>query len=151
MLGERYDGADKCTHYMDKIREYTKEAKARVRAMKKLKLEQVKSHAADLEEKKLKHAADEKEKDRQHVADASELEGKRSHSAMEKEAKRMESLIKLALDNLTCCLTGVTMEYGKDVCSITRAITEMLGLLDRIRELHCDLHAIIGDDYGDEL
>ena len=46
--------------------------------------------------------------------------------------------------------TSVTLADGKDACSTARIITEMLGSLDRLRELHCDLHAILGDDYGDE-
>ena len=76
-LGERYEGVGKRTHYTDKIREYVKKAKARIRALKKLKLEQERSHAVDLEIKKLKHVSDEKEKDRQHAAD--EREKDRQH------------------------------------------------------------------------
>ena len=45
----------------------------------------------------------------------------------------------------------MTLADGKDACSIARIITEMLGSLDRLRELHCDLYAILVDDYGDEL
>ena len=117
------------------------------------------SHAVDLEVKKLKHASNEKENDRQHAADEREkdrqhtveLEDMRLQNAMEKEAKKTESLIRLASDNLTRCLTSVTQADDKDACSIARIITEMLGSLDRPRELHCDLHAILGDERREEV